>query len=126
AARDRAIAVLDDRGPARGREQRRAGRQVQAAGTVAPGADDVDVLPRRDLGSPRELAHREREAADLARRLALLPERDQEGAGDGRLDLAGRERAQQSRRAVLVEIVAGEHALEELRRTDAAHRRRSG
>ncbi len=42
AAGDRAVAVLDDRHPAGRREQRRAGGDVETAGAVAAGADDID------------------------------------------------------------------------------------
>ena len=51
AARDRAVAVLDDAHAHRGDQQRGAGREVEAARRVAAGADDVDGRrPGRQVG----------------------------------------------------------------------------
>ena len=80
--------MLDDRQPARGREQRAAGREIEAVRAVAARADDVDVRARRDRGAARELAHPEREAADLLGRLALLPQRDEQPARERGRELA--------------------------------------
>ena len=51
AAGDRAVAVLHHRHPAGGGQQRGAGRDVEAAGGIPAGADDVDARAR-PAGSP--------------------------------------------------------------------------
>ncbi len=71
AARDGAVAVLHYGQTARGREQRAAGAQVQAARTVAARADDVDVGSGCNRGAQAKLAHAAREPANLLGRLAF-------------------------------------------------------
>jgi hypothetical protein len=72
AARDRAVAVLDDGHPAGGRQQRRSGGQIEAAGGIAAGADDVDRIEQvRQLRLARQRAHRAGEAAHFGRVIPL-------------------------------------------------------
>ena len=85
ARRHRPVAVLGDIRAARGRDQRRRRRDVERVGAVAAGAGRVDqrlvLRPRRrHVG-----AHRAGAAGDLAHRLALHAQPDQESG-----DLGGR------------------------------------
>jgi hypothetical protein len=102
------IAVLDDGQAARGREQRRARRQIQAARAVSACADDVDVGARRNGGAQRELAHRAREAANLVGRLAFRAQRGQQCARERGGELAAGQRAQQLARRRFVEMLAAQ------------------
>ena len=111
--------MLDDGQAARGREQRRARRQVQAARPVAARADDVDVGARRDCRPQRELAHRAREAANLVGRLAFRAQRGEQRAGERRGELAAGQHAQQLARRRFVEALAAQQALEQFRRLGA-------
>jgi hypothetical protein len=113
AARDAAIAVLDD-GDAAGRgEQRGAGGQVQAAGAVAAGAHDVEQRPRGVNGRlARQAAHRLRETAHFGRRLALGAQRGQQGGGHRRRKFLARQLDQQRGGLFLREIDAAEQLLQ--------------
>ena len=107
AARDRAVAVLDDGSAAGGREQRRAGGEVEAAGAVAAGADDVDRAQRRAAaaaGAPAR-ASRWRSRAALGGH-ALGAQRRQQRAGQRRRQLGVGQRAQQLARLRLGEVAA--------------------
>jgi hypothetical protein len=112
--------MLDDFKP-RGRgEQRAAGREIEAARTVAARADDVDIGPAgRELRAQGEFAHRKREAADLGGGLALDPKRREQRSRERGRNLAGRERAQELRGLVLTDVGARDQALEQR----ARHRR---
>ena len=76
AARDRAVAVLDDRHAAGGGQERGAGGDVEASGGITAGADDVEgAQARGQLGPVRQAAHRLREAPHFIGHQALGRER---------------------------------------------------
>ena len=86
--RHRAVAVLRDSGAGCGGDERGRGRDVERVRAVSPRARGVDeILPLR-LHGEHVRAHRLGAACDLVRRLALEPERDEEGAHLGRRRLA--------------------------------------
>jgi hypothetical protein len=104
-----------DRYTAGGGQQSAASRQIQAARAVAARADDVDVRPRRNRRPERELAHTEREAANLVCRFALEAQGHEQAAGQRRREFPARHEPQQRRGARLVEILPRQQAVEQLR-----------
>ena len=98
-----AVAVLRDRRAGSRSHERRRRRDVEGAGAVAAGADDVDEWCARRRDGDHVLAHRLGEAGDLVGRLALRPQRDEEAGDLGGCRLAVHDRAHQ-----LVCVLAGE------------------
>ena len=71
--------MLDHRHPAGGREQRRARREIEAAGPITAGTDDVDGIERgRQLRAARLRTHRRGEAAQFAGSDSLGAQRHQQ------------------------------------------------
>ena len=97
-ARCRAVAVFGDRDAAAGDDQRRRGRDVDRAGAVAAGADDVEHERQPVLDAHAALAHRARRADDLVGRLALGGERGKERGRAHRRDRLVHDRADHARR----------------------------
>ena len=87
-----AVAVLGDGHAAAGKDEGRAGGDVDRASMIAAGADDVDRIRRR-LHAQHVRAHHRNRAGDLVDGLATHPERHQEAA-----DLRGRRLAGHHRR----------------------------
>ncbi len=99
AARDRAVAVLDDRQAAGRREQRRAVDRFRLPGGIAAGADDVDRVERRPASAG--LRASERIAAGKAAHFgcghALGAQRRQQRAGHRRREFRLRSAAPAAR-----------------------------
>ena len=81
--------MLRDGGACGGRDDRGGGGDVQRAGSVAAGSDDVDDVAAGRLHGKDVLAHRLRAAGDLVGRLSLGAQRDQESGDLGLRRLSG-------------------------------------
>ena len=107
-----AVPVLRDRGARRRGDERRGGGDVERAGAVAAGADDVDHGGALRRHGNDVLAHGRGEPGDLVGGLALRAQRDEEPGDLGGRRLAVHDRAHQLVRVLAREVVAVEQQLD--------------
>src|SRR5437899_841117 len=120
AATYRAIPMLGDRNSGRGRDQRRAGRDIERPGAIAARACSVQNITIVELERTRPLSHRPHSASKFAGGLALQSKRNQKSRDQRVRHDVIEDLADYTLRLGSIERAALEDDIESLAQTDHA------